>query len=395
MKNDDTKGILMSKHIMFFAFFMLMYINSYGDEAYSFFDSQWRNNQEEINEAHIGDSVTIKFKTENVPENSVIDIEIWVKKDEILMDLIEKLQGTVKNGIVEIDWVIEFDLKNMDNENTIYFQEKTENGYIILDYVFIIKYEDKIISSGLLAILSKLDLLVIEPERNQIYLIIFPDGEIIKVYTDDDGFIRIRNLRKIGLNVSIIPIYSDEHEIVEPSEPVDFYQEELDEHETTIAEDSGFHESPYKPYKLYGLFGNAAHSDPGPRSENFSVGLDFTILRAPPGGMIILYTLQTLGGEYQHQWGENEPESIFRIGYNFFGYFMFFGAGVGMSSFYNITNNNMGIAPLIGGSLSLHFIRFNYYYRYNLVLNNNKNSYHETAVSISIGSPVLWGWGKM
>jgi hypothetical protein len=193
----------------------------------------------------------------------------------------------------------------------------------------------------------------------------------------------------------VFPIYPDDNKIAEQSENIDFFQEELGEDDAKIAEDKESNIPPYvySPYKLYGLWGNIAYSDSGLESKNFTVGLNFSIFKAPPGGMIILYTIQTFGADYQYHSNKNGPESIFRMNYTLSGYFAVFGAGGGISTFYNISNNDIGITPQIGGSLFVGgYIIINYYYRYNIVLNNIKHNYHETIVSVNIGHWSIWGW---
>jgi hypothetical protein len=172
----------------------------HGQETFDFFKLQWKDDGVEIQEAHIDDKITIRFETKNVPENEIIDIEVWGKTDNKLMDLIKKLHGTVKNGIVEFEWVIEFDI---ENKETNYAHEIEENNYVIVDYIFLIKYNNITVSSKLLAILAWIDYQVFdettgEPMQNRDFLIYGPDGKFIVGKTDDEGNIKVRNLRKIG-----------------------------------------------------------------------------------------------------------------------------------------------------------------------------------------------------
>ena len=132
------------------------------------------------------------------------------------------------------------------------------------------------------------------------------------------------------------------------------------------------------------ISGHVGHSFLG--YNNFTVGVDLAMMHVPYGGM--RYSWHTPGLEYQHHIIENGPQSIIRINYAYFRYVFYFGAGLGISGFYNITAQDIGIAPKIGGSLSLGIIMFNYYYRYNLVLNNVNASYHETVFSLSINVPI-------
>jgi hypothetical protein len=184
--------------------FVFLYNNSYGQESSDFFNLQWRDFQTEIDEAHVGDKIIIEFETRNILDNEIIDIEIWEETDGKLMDLIKKLQGTIKRSIVELEWIVEFD---ENNENTNYAREIEEIGYTFIDYVFLVKYEGITISSKALAISSWIDQLIVnqygEPVRNQDFVIMILDKRTGKVEsivgkTNDEGHMIMRNLRKIG-----------------------------------------------------------------------------------------------------------------------------------------------------------------------------------------------------
>ena len=133
----------------------------------------------------------------------------------------------------------------------------------------------------------------------------------------------------------------------------------------------------------YGLYGNFGHSSLGLENENFTAGLDFYIFRIPFGGM--MGSIHTLGVGYQYHNIENNLQSIMRMQYTYFRYLLSFGVGTGLSCFYNVSNNNIGITPQIGGGLLFGLVILNCNYRYNIVLNNLNNSYHEIILSVSIG----------
>jgi len=191
--------------------FLLFYLcnNSYGQRAtnfaYSnlygrnkFLNLQWRNEQSEIAEAHVHDKIIIRFETINLPDNEKIDIEIWEETDGKLMDLIDTLQGTVKNNIVEVSWNVEL---NEDKMNTNYGREIKEKGYTFIDFIFKIKNTD--IKSKSLAILSFVYTQVVDkkygiPIRNHAFIFTYPDNEEIRVFSDGDGIISVRNIRKNG-----------------------------------------------------------------------------------------------------------------------------------------------------------------------------------------------------
>lgn len=180
--------------------FIFLNFSACGHKTTNFLKLQWRVGEYEIKEAHIGNEVNIKFKTINIPDNETIAIEIWEQTDGKLMDLIAQLQGTVINGMVELYWIIEFD---EHNENTHYARKIKEKGFTFIDYVFIIKYGDAIISSKSLSIMDWVRQLVVnkttrEPLRNQQFFLIAPDNEIIEGCTDDEGYIIVNKIRKIG-----------------------------------------------------------------------------------------------------------------------------------------------------------------------------------------------------
>jgi hypothetical protein len=135
--------------------------------------------------------------------------------------------------------------------------------------------------------------------------------------------------------------------------------------------------------------GNIGYSDQ--KDNNFIAGLDIAKTYVPYdyGGM--LFNIHTLGLDYQHLVIDDNSQSIIRMGYTYARYALGIGAGVGISGFYNIDNNNIGIAPKIGvsglipyGFFNRFFLMLNFYYRYNFVLNNVKNSYYEFVYSVSI-----------
>jgi hypothetical protein len=165
-----------------------------------FHNLQWRINDEEINEAHVDDRIIISFESKNVLDDTLVSIEIWRKKDGELVDFITDLQGTVKDNFFTLDWVVDLD---MHDESTNYFREIEETGHAIIDYIFIIKYNDINIASKLLEILAWfethcIDYVTGEPLRNWDFVLLTPDRQFIAVTTDDEGYIRVRNLRMHG-----------------------------------------------------------------------------------------------------------------------------------------------------------------------------------------------------
>jgi len=161
------------------------------------------------------------------------------------------------------------------------------------------------------------------------------------------------------------PLYSNEDITIEQIE-----------HDTQI---SNYREETVSFLWLYGKFGYSFLTD-----GNFIVGLDFVIFRSRAG--LFLFENHTIGMEYQFT--GNFTQSIFRINYTYFYYLTAFGGGVGASWFYNIENNDIGLSPIIGISFNLLVFKIDFNYRYNFVLNNINNNYHEIGVFASIRIPI-------
>jgi hypothetical protein len=195
MKNYRILGV--------FLVFITTNVIVYGQD---FQNLQWRDAESEITDACIGDNVLISFETNNnIIDGKMIEIEVWESTNNKLMDLIKKLTGVVNNGKVELGWTVEFDEQNTE---TNYYNEIEENGFTILDYVFVINYQSKRYISNLLGITAwgnrqMVDERTGEPIRNMDYILMLltpdrKDREYINGTTDDDGRIKLRNIRKIG-----------------------------------------------------------------------------------------------------------------------------------------------------------------------------------------------------
>ena len=194
--------------LMIFTIFVSLYVigcrtleKETGMEVIPEFNNlRWSDFHAEIKEAHIHDEINITFETKNIAENEIVHVEIWEKTDNVLMDFIERLQGTVKNNTVQIQWTVGLDFNNAEAN---FNQEIERNRYTMVDLVFLVKHNDQIISSNLLAVLGLMNIHVLcgetrEPRRNVELVVISPINEHVYVMTDDDGWARIRNLRRIG-----------------------------------------------------------------------------------------------------------------------------------------------------------------------------------------------------
>ena len=191
----------MKKSYIIASILLLFFLNNIlAQEKFEFHNLQWRDGEIVINEAHLDDQVFITFETRNIPDNEVVDIEIWVKTNGELVDFVSLTQGSVRNGIVNIEWTVELP---MNNVNANYVREIEENGYTIVDFAFLIRNNNLIFVSGLLEIYDWFDYEIIndttgEPIPNSDFLILGPDGKFMPGTTNDEGRAIMRNLRRIG-----------------------------------------------------------------------------------------------------------------------------------------------------------------------------------------------------
>jgi hypothetical protein len=171
------------------------------DIAPEFSNLQWRNTETEISEAHVFDTVLVSFQTKNIYSGEIVKIAIWEYSDEEITDLISELEGVVQDEQVLCTYKVHYDEAST---NTHYAQEIADQGYTILDYVFIVTYRHYTsMRSKELAINDWIESQVIDhttqkPSTNTTYKILTSDKDVMEGKTDSDGWIKIRNLRKVG-----------------------------------------------------------------------------------------------------------------------------------------------------------------------------------------------------
>jgi hypothetical protein len=191
--------VIYMRKIFLLGLLLCIYNISFGQNGVDFINLQWRNDLAEIEEAHIDDIVIIKFETNNISNDVIINIEMWSKTDNGVTDLIDNIQGIVINGIVEVEWQVIFDYEKNINATL----EIHNNRYTIIDYYFVIKYENIAVTSKYLPIYSYFDHLIIddmteEPIRNRDFILLSPDGRFLMGTTNDEGRAIMKNLRRIG-----------------------------------------------------------------------------------------------------------------------------------------------------------------------------------------------------
>jgi hypothetical protein len=137
----------------------------------------------------------------------------------------------------------------------------------------------------------------------------------------------------------------------------------------------------YSPI-LYGKIGYSFLTD-----VNINFGLDLAFDVRYPWQWEWIFIEHILGIEYQYFFNNNE--SILRL--NYIKTIFFFG-GIGISCLYNISNNEIGIAPQIGiVNYFFYSFIFNCYYRYNVNLTNIDRSFHEIILTFNIALPINLG----
>jgi hypothetical protein len=134
----------------------------------------------------------------------------------------------------------------------------------------------------------------------------------------------------------------------------------------------------YSPV-LYAKIGYSFLTD-----TNINFGLDLAIDVRYPWQWEWIFIEHVFGIEYQYFINDNE--SILRL--NYIKTLFLFG-GIGISCFYNINNNEIGIAPQIGiVNYFFYFFVINCYYRYNVNLTNIDRSFHEIILTLNIPLPI-------
>jgi hypothetical protein len=134
----------------------------------------------------------------------------------------------------------------------------------------------------------------------------------------------------------------------------------------------------YSPI-IYGKVGYSFLTD-----KNINFGLDLAIDVRYPWVWEWFFIEHIFGIEYQYFFNDNE--SILRL--NYIKTLFLFG-GIGISCLYNISNNEIGIAPQVGiVNYFFFFFVINCYYRYNVNIINIDRSFHEIILTLNIPLPI-------
>jgi len=118
-------------------------------------------------------------------------------------------------------------------------------------------------------------------------------------------------------------------------------------------------------------------------SDSLVMGFDIAIYKRNPEQWEWIFIKHIFGIDYQFIFSNNE--SILRINYIRQLMPLFPLGGPGISFFYNITNNYIGISPQIG----LHMLFISCFYRYNIIFNNTENNFHEIVLSLNVILPLF------
>jgi len=190
--------------------------------APGFFGLQWRSGAgEEIREAHIYDSVVIRLETRNLPDGAAVEIEIWEAGSGRMADLVAGAQGTVRagaavtrafgrpgfpargtplRGVVEVEWAVALD---QGRPGADVARRIEENGYAIVDYVFVARSGGLSAASAPLAILGWSNFVIMnagtgEPMPYASFALFGPGGCVVEGTADGEGRAKVMNQRRMG-----------------------------------------------------------------------------------------------------------------------------------------------------------------------------------------------------
>jgi len=160
-------------------------------EALSEFRSlKWKNGSKEINEALVDDEVTLYCEVKNIPDGETVKFSIF-EQGESKDDPIGELEGTVKNGTVEVPWKVV--CKGGEGSNCA--QELEEQGWTVPDYFFAAEYGGVESHQGkVLEVRGWIKRQIKDKDSNEIvasrkYTLLKPNGTRIEGITDKDGYV--------------------------------------------------------------------------------------------------------------------------------------------------------------------------------------------------------------
>jgi hypothetical protein len=136
--------------------------------------------------------VTLFCEVKNIDDEETVNLTIYEHDDDGEHDHIKDLSGEVKDGKIEVPWIVEY---HEDNDDSNSAEEIEEYGYTLPEYFFVAKYGDvESEESKLLYTKVKLTTQLADEDTGEIwaerkYTMLLPDGSEETGTTDKDGYI--------------------------------------------------------------------------------------------------------------------------------------------------------------------------------------------------------------
>jgi hypothetical protein len=197
--------------------FLVLVVNNFtqayltAEEIYTpvFSNLEWRdNNGSSIDKAHTLDIIKIYSEIQGVPEGTAVQVRITnFYEDYDEQDFIDLIECEVINSKIEIEWKVAV-MATTDTE-TNFANEIAVHGYAKLDYHFEILYGGfNSTRSGPLNVRGWMNVRVLHKDdgkaRPNIPVSVhYPNGEIIRTHSDEDGYIRVYDIIYHGLRYLI------------------------------------------------------------------------------------------------------------------------------------------------------------------------------------------------
>ena len=166
---------------------------------------KWKDgNNNEIDTAHIGDKVKLTAEVTDIDDGTNCIFNILEKDDDGNNDDVITISVPVKEGKIEVEWEVIYMEDDDDSDSE---QEKEEKGYTLPEFIFNAESKKHGVKSesdsGELKVCDWLELEFNDEENNELmknfeFILILPDGSEKSYTTNDNGYVKITNILKIG-----------------------------------------------------------------------------------------------------------------------------------------------------------------------------------------------------
>ena len=153
----------------------------YTVKLFSVYNAKWS-----ASSAAVGDRISLSADVEGFDDGTDAVIEIWEQDIGSADDLMEKIETTVQDGKVKTDWEYTY----TEDDDDIMDGER-EGMYAAPEYYFLVRVEDQVARSGLLAFSHFVEFKLQDEEGNPIpdraYRLVLSNGEIRNGTLDNNG----------------------------------------------------------------------------------------------------------------------------------------------------------------------------------------------------------------